>query len=235
VSVISCSNLVVGYKNKHIVENLTFDINNGDFLCIVGENGAGKSTLVRTLVGLIPAISGNINYSIPKNRIGYLPQQTAAQSDFPASVYEIVLSGCLNSCGPVPFFSVAQKQKAVCNMEKLGISDLSSECFRELSGGQQQRVLLARALCASSELIILDEPVTGLDPLVTKDMYRIISDINSSGTTVVMISHDINSSVKYASHILHIAGKPRFFGTVTDYINSDAYTALISGRRYHGR
>ncbi len=232
MALISCKDLVLGYEGNNIVEGLTFEVNNGDYLCIVGENGSGKSTLMRTLSGLQRQISGTVEYgdSLHPNEIGYLPQQSAAQKDFPASVYEVVLSGCLNSLGPRPFYSAAQKAAAAENMARLGISHLKKKCYRELSGGQQQRVLLARALCASSRLILLDEPVTGLDPHVTEEMYDIISELNRAGIAIIMISHDIDSALKYSSHILHIANKPKFFGKTEDYLKS-----FIAGGRENDR
>lgn len=231
MALISCENLNLGYENKLIVENLTFCVNSGDYLCIVGENGSGKSTLMRTILHLQPQASGNLSFGdgLKRNEIGYLPQQTAAQKDFPASVYEVVLSGCLNKCGISPFYSKAQKQAAQKNMEMLGITNLASRCYRELSGGQQQRVLLARALCASTKLILLDEPVSGLDPKVTEDMYSAISELNKQGVTVIMVSHDIEAALKYATHILHVAHKPKFFGRVEDYIKSEAGSAFLKG------
>lgn len=233
MSLISCRDLALGYAGQCIVENLTFDLNVGDYLCIVGENGSGKSTLMRTLLHLQKPISGTLQYGDGLNRceIGYLPQQTVAQKDFPASVYEVVLSGCLNKSGLRPFFSRAQKALAQEQMEKLGIMHLKKKCYRELSGGQQQRVLLARALCSSSKLILLDEPVSGLDPKVTADMYEMIAELNRSGVAVIMISHDIEAAVKYASHILHVAHKPKFFGKTEDYLKTDIGSSFAGGGR----
>ncbi len=231
MSLISCKDLVLGYDGQHIVENLTFDLEKGDYLCIIGENGSGKSTLMRTLLHLQKPISGTLDYGdgLLQREIGYLPWQTAAQKDFPASVYEVVLSGCLNRSRLSPFYTSSQKAMARRNMEKLGITELCKRCYRELSGGQQQRVLLARALCASSKLILLDEPVSGLDPKVTSDMYEIIAELNCDGVAVIMISHDIDAVIKYSSHILHVAHKPKFFGRTEDYIKSDIGSKFLSG------
>lgn len=223
MSMIKCENLCLGYDGKAIVEDLNFEVNPGDYLCIVGENGSGKSTLMKALLGLCKPISGDIKFGsgLKKNGIGYLPQQTVVQRDFPASVSEVVLSGCLSSCGLSPFYTQKHRRAASENMERLGITHLSGRCYRELSGGQQQRVLLARALCASSKLLLLDEPVTGLDPKVTHDMYSLIASLNKSGITVIMISHDISAATSNATHILHISHRPLFFGTVKDYLASD--------------
>ncbi len=223
MALINISDASLGYEGKSIVTGLNFSVNKGDYLCIVGENGSGKSTLMKTLLGQKHVISGKIEFSegLKQKEIGYLPQQTEVQKDFPASVKEIVLSGCLNNCGLRPFYSKADKTRAKENMEKLGITELENKCYRELSGGQQQRVLLARALCATKKLLILDEPVAGLDPVVTQNLYKIIKDINSEGITVIMVSHDISSAVKYASHILHISHTPLFFGTKEDYLKSE--------------
>lgn len=222
---LSCHNLTLGYEGKTVVSGLSFDVNPGDYLCIVGENGSGKSTLMKTLLKLKTPMSGQIQTGdgLAPNEIGYLPQQTVVQKDFPASVREVVRSGCLNRCGIRPYYNSAEKQLADENMEKLGIADLAGRCYRELSGGQQQRVLLARALCATRKILLLDEPVAGLDPKATLEMYALIKELNDSGTTIIMISHDIASSVKYASHILHIGGQSAlFFGTIEAYLKSEA-------------
>lgn len=218
---IICKNASLGYEDGIVTENLNFTVNSGDYLCILGENGSGKSTLIKALLGLRPPVSGEIKWEgFSAREIGYLPQQTPVQRDFPASVREIVLSGCLARCGLRPFYNKADKQLAENNMKQLHIENLADRCYRELSGGQQQRVLLARALCATSEMLLLDEPVTGLDPKAQNDLYELIASLNNKGITVIMVSHDIGSSLKYASHILHIAKKQLFFGTVNDYMNS---------------
>ena len=218
---IICKNAALGYEKKPIIENLSFTVCEGNYLYIVGENGSGKSTLVKSLLGLNSLISGEIKWcgDIKPTQIGYLPQQTVVQKDFPASVWEIVLSGCLSKSGLRPFYNKAEKETAQKNIERLGIADLSDKCYRDLSGGQQQRVLLARALCAADKLLLLDEPVTGLDPVATADMYALINTLNKNGITIIMISHDTEAAVKYASHILHIADEV-FFGTKEDYLKS---------------
>lgn len=221
MALISCKDVSLGYEGKTVVENLNFEINDGDYLYILGENGSGKSTLMKTLLGLRNPMSGTIEYGLNHNEIGYLPQQTIVQRDFPASVKEIVMSGFLNHCGLRPFYSKDEKRIARENMEKLGISDLKKRCYRELSGGQQQRVLLARALCATTKLIVLDEPVAGLDPKVTAEMYDLINNLNKEGITVVMVSHDIQAAMTYATKILYVSDKPQFFDSKKKYINSE--------------
>ena len=228
---ITCKNLTLGYENRAIQENLNFSINAGDYLCIVGENGSGKSTLMKTLLHLQPPISGTIELGdgLHKNEIGYLPQQTLVQRDFPASVKEIVLSGCQGRCGWRPFYNKEDKEIARKAMEKMMIQDLQDRCYRELSGGQQQRVLLARALCAAKKILLLDEPVSGLDPKVTAEMYQLIEDLNKKDEiTIIMISHDIEAAVRYATHILHI-GEHCFFGTKKQYLESSL------GRHFTGQ
>lgn len=217
-----CQNLYVGYEGKAVLQNLNFQINAGDYLCIVGENGSGKSTLMKTILGLQPPVSGRIltGDGLRKNEIGYLPQQTVVQKDFPASVKEIVLSGCQGRCGSRPFYNKEEKQLAADAMEKMQITKLVRHCYRELSGGQQQRVLLARALCATRKMLLLDEPVSGLDPKVTAEMYALIERLNKEDRiTVIMISHDIAAAFRYASHILHISNSV-FFGTRDEYLKS---------------
>lgn len=223
MALLTCRDVNLGYDSTVVVEGLNFEVNPGDYLCIVGENGSGKSTLMKTILGLNPPLQGQIltGDGLKPEEIGYLPQQTIVQKDFPASVKEIVLSGCLNRCGLRPFYRGAEKQLAQANMEKMGISHLAKRCYRELSGGQQQRVLLARALCATQKLLLLDEPVAGLDPKAMAEMYAQIEELNKKqGITVIMISHDIAAAVRFASHILHISNKPLFYGTKDDYLKS---------------
>lgn len=229
MALITVSGASLGYEGKPIVTDLNFEVNQGDYLCIVGENGSGKSTLMKTLLGQKNVVAGKIEFGdgLKQKEIGYLPQQTEVQKDFPASVKEIVFSGCLNGCGMRPFYSKEQKRRALDIMERLDITNLAKSCYRELSGGQQQRVLLARALCASKKLLVLDEPVAGLDPVVTKNLYKLITDINQEGVTVIMVSHDIHAAIEFASHILHIGNKPLFFGTKEDYKNSDGCHCFI--------
>ena len=226
-----CRDVALGYEGREIVHGLNFEVEAGDYLCIVGENGSGKSTLMRTILGLQAPMSGRIETGegLKQTEIGYLPQQTVVQRDFPASVWEIVLSGCQNRCGLRPFYGRAEKRIARENIEKLELTPLVNRCYRELSGGQQQRVLLARALCTTPRMLLLDEPVSGLDPKVTGEMYRIIDDINKKdGITVVMISHDLEAALGYADHILHI-GKRVFFGTREEYLKSEAAVGFATG------
>ena len=232
MALIKCEDVSIGYEGQTVVRDLNFHIDSGDYLCIVGENGSGKSTLVKSLLGLKGVESGRILFGdgLKQNEIGYLPQQTDVQKDFPASVYEVVLSGRLNSRGLKPFYSRADKEQAWEKMDLLGIRDLAKQCFRDLSGGQRQRVLLARALCATKKLLLLDEPVTGLDPIVTTEFYELIRKVNrESGIAVVMVSHDIESAVKDATHILHLQEKVLFFGTAEDYQKSRVGKTFLGG------
>ncbi len=223
MELLKCDNVSFSYENTEVIKNLSFTLNKGDYLCIVGENGSGKSTLIKGLLGLKQPSDGKIIRSegLKSNETGYLPQQTPVQKDFPASVFEVVLSGRLNSRGLKPFYSKKDKIAAEENIERLGIEGLRYKSYRELSGGQQQRVLLARALCASKQLLLLDEPVTGLDPIITEEMYRLIDELNKKEKiTIIMVSHDIGSSVKYASHILHLNFDNSFYGTKDEYLKS---------------
>lgn len=223
MSQLTAKNLCLGYDGIPVSQHINFQVNKGDYICIVGENGSGKSTLVKTLVGLTPPVSGQIilGDDLTKSEIGYLPQHTPVQKDFPASVGEIVLSGFLASAGLKPFYTAKQKNIAMTNMERLGIANKKNRCYRDLSGGQQQRVLLARALCATRKMLLLDEPVSGLDPAATAEMYEIIKQLNEEErTTIIMVSHDIESAVKYASHILHMGSTLQFFGRKEDYVKS---------------
>ena len=236
MALLTCQDLSLGYDGQKIVSGLNFQVSSGDYLCIVGENGSGKSTLMKTILGLQVPIGGKVltGDGLKPNEIGYLPQQTVVQKDFPASVWEIVLSGCGNRTGLRPFYNKAEKQTARENIEKMGLTALTKRCYRELSGGQQQRVLLARALCATRKMLLLDEPVSGLDPKVTSEMYELIESLNKTdGITVIMISHDIEAAVKYADHILHI-GHEVFFGTKEEYLKSAFAQAFLKGGEANG-
>lgn len=230
MALLTVENLSYGYDSQAILSGLSFSVNEGDYLCIVGENGSGKTTLMKTLLGLREPMSGKIipGDGLKRNEIGYLPQQTIVQKDFPASVREIVLSGFQGQTGLRPFYTRKEKDLAAENMKRMGIESLADVCYRELSGGQQQRVLLARALCATRKILLLDEPVSGLDPKVTAEMYALIQSLNHEGITIIMISHDIAAAVRYASHILHI-GDEVFFGTVQEYVSSGTGHKWLAG------
>lgn len=228
---IVCKDVSLGYDNHAILSGLNFTVHAGDYLCIVGENGSGKSTLMKTILALMPPVAGSIQMGdgLKPSEIGYLPQQTQVQRDFPASVREIVLSGFQGRCGLRPFYRKEEKEIAAQNMEKMGISQFASRCYRELSGGQQQRVLLARALCATRKCLLLDEPVSGLDPKVTAEMYEMISGLHKEGITIIMISHDLSAALEYATHILHI-GEKVFFGTREEYRSSGVAQGFLAGK-----
>lgn len=234
MALITCDSLTFGYDGQAVAQPLSFSVNEGDYICIVGENGAGKSTLMKTLLRLQPPVSGSIETGdgLLQTGTGYLPQQTVVQRDFPASVREIVLSGCQSRCGLRPFYNRREKRLAEDNMRRMGIADLRDRCYRNLSGGQQQRVLLARALCATGKLLLLDEPTAGLDPKAASEMYGLIEQLNrESGITVIMISHDVRMALRYASHIIHI-GKKNFVGTCKAYTESPVgqhYMAMEEG------
>lgn len=226
---IVCRDVSLGYEGQSVLTHLDLTIRAGDYLCIVGDNGSGKSTLLRGLLGLLPPQSGQILRSpeLQRGAIGYLPQQTRAQRDFPATVYEVVLSGCLNQKKNRFFYSAAQKSQALMNMGKLGVLELKDQCYRDLSGGQQQRVLLARALCAASSLLILDEPITGLDPAAAQDLYKTLAYLNEKEhMAVVMVTHDLKAALKSAHTVLHIGRSSVFSGTVAEYLASP------QGRRF---
>ncbi len=226
---IECKNVCAGYEGTPVLNNLSFEVDEGDYLCIVGENGSGKSTLMKTLLGLKALQKGEIIFSggLLQTQIGYLPQQSEAQKDFPASVTEVVISGCLGKKGFSPFYAKADRELCRRNMELLGIATLARRSYRELSGGQQQRVLLARALCATGKLLLLDEPVSGLDPVVTAEMYEIIARLNRENkVTVIMISHDLQGALKYGSKILHLESGAYFFGSTEEYRCTDIFHTM---------
>ncbi len=234
MAIITAKDLSFAYDGKTVLEGVNFALSAGDYLCVVGENGSGKSTLVKGLLGLKAPDGGSIVFGegLKPTEIGYLPQQTALQRDFPASVREVVLSGCLNGLGRRLHYGPAERERARMNMERMGIEELADTSYQALSGGQQQRVLLARALCATKKLLLLDEPVTGLDPIATGEMYNLIKLVNlCDSITVVMVSHDIHAAVRYATHILHLGQRQLYFGTAADYKESAPARRFLGGSR----
>ncbi len=236
MTLINCENITLSYDGKSVISNLSFSVSQGDYLCVIGENGAGKSTLTKGILGLLKPNSGKITFEngLLMNEIGYLPQQSDIQKDFPASVKEVVISGCLNKCGFLSFYKKEHKDLASKNMRLLGIDSLKDKCYQELSGGQQQRVLLARALCAAKKMIILDEPVAGLDPVVTNELYSAINFLNKKhNLSVIMVSHDLHGALTNATHILHLGNNDYFFSTVGDYKKSEYAKKFSSPDNYN--
>ena len=237
---LKCEHVDFGYENQDAVIDVSLEVSTGDYICIVGENGSGKSTLMKGILGLLKPTEGKIEISeeLKKAGIGYLPQQTSihfpqqtgAKKDFPATVFEVVISGCLGKRGNRPFYSPKEKQTALSNLERLGIADLKKSCFRDLSGGQKQRALIARALCATDKLLILDEPITGLDPSAIQDFYNIIRKLNrEEQVAILMVSHDMANIVRQAGKILHLQQKALFWGTVQDYLKSGIGNQFLGG------
>ncbi len=220
---ITVDNLTLGYEGRAVVRGLSFAVEAGDCLCIVGENGSGKSTLMKTLLGLQPPLGGTVRFGdgLTRRELGYLPQQTDLQRDFPALVGEIVLSGFQGRCGLRPFYTRAEKAEAARLLQKVGAAHLAGRCYRELSGGQQQRVLLARALCAARQALLLDEPVTGLDPEAAAGLYALIRALNAEGITILMITHDLTPALALANRVLRLGAEP-FWGSRADYLNTPA-------------
>jgi len=230
MNLLSCADIIMAYDGQTVVEGVSFAVAAGDYLLVVGENGSGKSTLIKGLLGLLKPVSGRIEFhGLKQNEIGYLPQQTVVQKDFPASVFEVVLSGCLNRRGLRPFYSRKDRSRAQENISRLGITDLKRKSYRDLSGGQQQRVLLARALCSSERLILLDEPVNGLDPVMTADLYGLVAGLNREGLTVIMVSHDIGGALQYGNKVLHMKKVPLFFGAKDEYLKTEVYNYMTGG------
>ncbi len=225
---LACRDVSLGYEHKPLLEHLDLTVRAGDYVAVLGENGSGKSTLLKSLLGLTPPLSGEIDRGAQRaGQLGYLPQQTPAQRDFPATVEEVVLSGFLNRRGQRLRYTGKERSAALMHMGKLGILELRGKCYRELSGGQQQRVLLARALCAANELLILDEPVTGLDPAASQDLYKTLRYLHDrEGMAILMVTHDVSAALREAKTILHIGQKRWFYGTVEEYLRDE------SGRRF---
>lgn len=234
MTLLRCEDLCMHYDSVNAVCHVDFSVEEGDYLCVVGENGSGKSTLMKGILGLLPPSHGRVVLSgLAQNEIGYLPQQTQVQKDFPASVREVVLSGCNSRRGLRPFYSRLERERAEEMLTLLKIEALQKRSYRELSGGQQQRVLLARALCATEKLLLLDEPAAGLDPAATEELYQIIRDLNQKrGVTIVMVSHDMKNAVTYGTKILHMATHVLFFGTAEEYIETEAFARLSGGVRH---
>ncbi len=233
MNLVEIRDLTIGYDGKPVVSGLNFDISAGDYLCVLGENGSGKSSLVKAILGLKSAYSGHIHFApgFSRREIGYMPQKTEVQRDFPAGVFEVVLSGCQGAMGFKPFYGKAEKLRAASAMERLGIDGIRNECYRNLSGGQQQRVLLARALCSADKMILLDEPTTALDPLATAEFYRIIERLNrDDGVTVVMVSHDTAGALESSTKVLHLGGNESlFFGETAEYVKTRLGKKFLGG------
>lgn len=234
MALIICENLNIGYEGRNVRENLNFRVEQGQYVGIVGDNGAGKSTLMKTILGLQKPLSGELKFGdgLLQNEIGYIPQQSSAQRDFPATVSEVVLSGCLNRHGRIAFYNRQDRQSAVENLKKMGIFELKGKCYKELSGGQQQRVLMARALCAAKKILFLDEPMSGLDSETTEELYKVLEGLNREGMTIMMISHDMEGVMNHASHILDLGTLTNaFFGTVCEYRAEKEKKAELSAKR----
>lgn len=231
MSIFECKKLTIGYGDKVVCKDINFAVEKGQYLCIIGENGSGKSTLVKTILGIQKSLSGKIVFDkdFKRNMVGYLPQQNDLQKDFPATVNEIVLSGFVSAMGLRPYYTKSEKAKAMDVMKYLGIEDYAKKSFRELSGGQQQRVLLARALCATDEILFLDEPTNALDSRSISKFYRLLKELNDNGMTIVMVSHNMDKVMEYASHIVYLKNSMLFAGTKEEFKGTDIAKSLKVG------
>jgi zinc transport system ATP-binding protein len=228
----TCRDVSFEWEGNTVIQGLNFEVQEGDYLCITGENGSGKSTLIQGLLGIKQPEGGSIirNRDLKSRKTGYLPQRRSSMNFFPAGVYEVVLSGRIGRLGMRPFYSRSDKREAEENLERLGIAALRNQCYGELSGGQQQRVLLARAFCAAEQLLVLDEPAAGLDPVVSAEMYGIVEKFNrEKGITVIMVSHDIEKALGDANRILHLGNRQLFYGTADEFFNSE------TGKKFLGK
>lgn len=230
MTVLDAQNISVEYEGVAALKNVSFRVEKGEYLVVVGENGSGKSTLIKAILGIAELSSGRVrlNGGIKKSEIGYLPQQTEMQKDFPATVDEVVLSGCIASKEIFPFYTSKDRRLAAHSMELLEIANIRKRSFRELSGGQRRRVLLARALCSAKAMLVLDEPVAGLDPLISSEFYSLLRQLNQEGMTIIMVSHDIVAAKENADKILHLDTDIFFFGSADEYMRSE------TGKRFSG-
>lgn len=231
--ILNCENVSLSYDGTTVAENINFTVDEGDYLCILGENGSGKTTLINAILGLKKVVGGRIIYgeSVSTKNIGYLPQKQSFNTDFPACVREIVRTGFLGRRGFRPYYSKAERERAEILMETLGLADFAKRSFGELSGGQQKRVLLARALCSTEKLLILDEPTAALDPIVTEELYEMTKKLNAEeGISIIMVSHDVAAATKFANRILHIKHEQLFFGSTEEYLETELAKAYIGGR-----
>jgi len=224
MKIIECKKLSIGYNNKVVCKNINFSVNKGEYVCLVGENGSGKSTLLKTILGVNKSLSGKVIFEkeFSTKNIGYLPQQSDMQKDFPATVTEVVMSGFLGRMGIRPFYNKVEKEKAEKIMQELEIKPLSKKSYKELSGCQQQRVLLARALCATDDLLVMDEPVNGLDARAIKKFYALIKKLNvENGLTIIMVSHNIDKVIDYATNIVFLKNEMAFAGSKEEFLQSE--------------
>lgn len=233
MELLKVENLCKSFSGVPVLENLSFSVEKGDALYIVGENGSGKTTLVKILLGLAKQTGGTVKFELNQSKIGYLPQISNIQSDFPATVKEVVMSGFLNRKAFFPFYSAAQKGKAEKIMQKLDLADIKGASFKDLSGGQKQRVLLCRALCAADGILLLDEPTSALDPLAVAEFYEIIEKLCQEGMTLIMISHDVSCAVRHSNKILHLGKDGYFFGTSQEYICSPQGKKMLTEGHHH--
>lgn len=228
---IEVKDLTVAFEGKTVFKNLSFNVKKGDYLCILGENGSGKTTLMRCILGLLTKHGGEVKYNgFTKDEIGWLPQRSQAERDFPAGVFEVVLSGFAGKNKLGIRYSSKQRAKALENMKLMEITELKNRSFKELSGGQQQKVLLCRALCAAKSVLLLDEPVTGLDAASQNELYGRVDLLNRNGMTVIMITHDISRSVAYADNILHLSEDSYYFGTAENYVKTGYYKNMTEAK-----
>lgn len=228
--VLECVDVSIGYEDQTVVNGLNFRMDEGDYVCVVGENGAGKSSLLKGILGLAKVKAGKIEFGLPKGRkdIGYLSQQKDFQNNFPATVQEVVWSGFVGNMGFRPFYTIEEKKKAKRLIEEFGMTEYSKKPFSVLSGGQKQRILLARALCASDKFLLLDEPVTGLDPVACQELYDLLKKINKEKkTTILMVTHDLNKAIEDSNKILHIGRVNGYFGASDEYLESEAAKSFL--------
>ncbi len=236
MSLIKLTDVTLGYDDEVVHTGISFSVEKGDYLCILGANGTGKSTLMKALLDLNKPLSGTIEYEngFSASSIGYLPQQSKAQKLFPASVEEVVLSGTLNQLGHRVFYSKKEKAIRDENLKRFNIDSIRKRSYQELSGGQQQRVLLARALSATRSLLLLDEPVAGLDIHSASELYALIESLNrEQKITIIMVTHDIHPALNSANKILYLDQNSSFFGTKEEFFTSSKGRVYLEESGHH--
>lgn len=215
--ILEVKNLKVSYNSHTAIENVSFKINQGEYIALVGENGSGKSTLIKAIMGLKKEDEGEVKFDLDLSEVSYLAQTDLKGIDFPATSKEIIMTGCQKR-GKLPFYTKQDKENFKQVVQELKIEDLINKRIGDLSGGQKQRVLLARSLIRNPKMIILDEPQTGLDVNITKELYKILEKLNKEkNVTIMMATHDLDELESIKPRIICIAKTIKYDGKFEEW------------------